>query len=62
MSADLAQHQDLLAGLARRSARRRAQVWPTRRLTPGTRVLLWALRAYVVAMLAVVVVQLIRLA
>ncbi len=62
MSADLAQHQDLLADLAGRSALRRARVWPTRRLSLGTRVLLWALRVYVMAMLAVVVLQLVRLA
>lgn len=43
------------------SAARRDVTWMPRPLTPPVRALLWALRLYVVLMLAVVVVQLTRL-
>ena len=46
---------------ARASALRRNAHWPPQALSPGTRVLLWALRIYVVLMLAVVGVQISRL-
>ena len=46
---------------ARISALRRSTRWPPQTLSPGTRVLLWALRIYVVLMLAVVGVQIARL-
>lgn len=47
---------------ARSVAARRDARWPRRPLSPALRLLLWALRVYVVLMLAVVVVQLARLA
>jgi hypothetical protein len=46
---------------ARASALRRSTRWPPQTLSPGTRVLLWALRIYVVLMMAVVGVQIARL-
>lgn len=51
----------LLREAAMASAVRRDVTWPPRRLTPLVRALLWALRIYVVLMLAVVVVQITRL-
>ena len=47
---------------ARSLAARRHAHWPRRPLSPGLRLLLWALRVYVLLMLAVVAIQLARLA
>ncbi len=47
---------------ARRVAARRDAHWPRRPLSPGLWLLLWAMRVYVLLMLAVVAVQLVRLA
>ncbi len=59
---DLAVHDaDILMETAKASAARRALTWPPRPITPLIRALLWALRIYVILMLAVVVVQLARL-
>ena len=46
---------------ARVSAHRRLIRWPRRALSPPVRVLMWAMRAYVVLMLAVVALQIVRL-
>ena len=46
---------------ARASALRRSTRWAPQALSPSTRVLLWALRIYVVLMLVVVGVQVARL-
>ncbi len=52
---------DILMETAKASAARRELTWPPRPITPPIRALLWALRIYVILMLAVVVVQLTRL-
>lgn len=46
---------------ARLSARRRMTGWPPRRLSPAVSALMWAMRLYVVLMLAVVALQIARL-
>jgi len=51
-----------LLAAARVSAHRRMTRWPRRVLSPSVRVLMWAMRAYVVLMLAVVALQIVRLA
>jgi len=51
-----------LLAAARVSAHRRMTRWPRRALSPSVRVLMWAMRAYVVLMLAVVALQIVRLA
>jgi hypothetical protein len=53
---------DPVLDAARRVAARRDAQWPRRPLSPRLRLLLWAMRVYVVLMLAVVAVQLLRLA
>jgi hypothetical protein len=53
---------DTILDEARRVAARRDVEWPPRPLTPGLRLLLWVMRAYVVLMLVVVAVQLLRVA
>ena len=50
-----------LLAAARVSAHRRMTRWPRRALSPSVRVLMWAMRAYVVLMLAVVALQIVRL-
>ena len=50
-----------LLAAARFSAHRRRAHWPRRSLSPAVRVLMWAMRAYVVLMLAVVALQIVRL-
>ena len=52
---------DILHEAARASAARRDVTWPPRPLSPPVRALLWALRIYVILMVAVVIVQLTRL-
>lgn len=46
---------------AARSVARRSRNWPRRALSGPVSALIWALRFYVVGMLAVVAVQLVRL-
>jgi hypothetical protein len=53
---------DAVLDAARRIAARRDARWARRPLSPGLWLLLWAMRVYVVLMLAVVAVQLVRLA
>ncbi len=52
---------DILMETAKASAARRELTWPPRPITPLISTLLWALRIYVILMLAVVAVQLTRL-
>ncbi len=52
---------DILHEAAQASAARRDVTWPLRPLTPLVRALLWVLRIYVILMVAVVIVQLVRL-
>ena len=54
-------HDDDLSLAAVTSAARRARTWSQRHLSTGVTALIWALRLYVVGMLAVIVVQLTRL-
>ena len=61
VSAPAVEDADLVHEAALASAARRDVRWPRRPLTPLVRALLWALRLYVIVMLAVVVVQLTRL-
>ena len=51
-----------LVALAHASARRRGGTWARRSLRPTERGLMWLLRLYVLAMLAVVALQVFRLA
>lgn len=51
-----------LAVFARHSAARRAARFPHRTLSRGTNMLMWLLRFYVLVMLAIVAVQIARLA
>jgi hypothetical protein len=53
---------DLLLRAARLSAARRRTASARRPLSPGVSALLWAMRLYVVLMIAVVAVQVARLA
>lgn len=53
---------DVLLAAAREVAARRAAIWRRRALSPRLTVLLWALRIYVFLMLAVVAIQLARVA
>ena len=50
-----------LLAAAHVSAQRRMARWPRRVLSPTVRVLMWAMRLYVVLMLAVVALQIVRL-
>lgn len=55
-------HDGALLDAARLSAARRRATWPRRELSAPVRIMLWALRAYVLLMLVIVALQVARLA
>ena len=54
-------HGDELSREPDTSAARRSRVWSRRRLSTGVTALIWALRLYVIAMVAVIILQISRL-
>lgn len=52
---------EALLDAARLSSARRQTTWPQRKLSGSVRLMLWALRVYLLLMLAVVAVQVARL-